>query len=64
MSIVCKGSSGSLYFHPPTEDGSDVDADDFDDDDQDGNDDEVDYSVGEKPPVGLLIVEPPTEKIR
>ena len=64
MSIGGKGSSSSLYSHPPTEDGSDDDANDYTDDDQDGNDDEVDYSVGEKPPVGLLIVEPPTDRIR
>ena len=64
MSIGGKGSSGSLYSHPPTEDGSDDDANGYTDDDQDGNDDEVDYRVGEKPPVGLLIVEPPKDKIR
>ena len=64
MSIGGKGSLSSLYSHPPTEDGSDDDADDFNDDDQDGNDDKAYYRVGEKPSVRLLIVEPPTDKIR
>ena len=56
MSILGRGSSSSLYSHPPTEGASDDDVDNFDEDD---NDDEVDYSVGEEPPVRLLIIEPP-----
>ena len=64
MSIGGKGSLSSLYSHPPTEVGSDDDADNFNDDDQDGNDDKAYYRVGEKPSVGLLIVEPPKDKIR